>query len=138
MDPIVLAAGTALVGAMATDAWQQVRTSLVELWRRARPEQAEVIDAELGAVRAHVLTARESGDADTEQTLVSDWQLRLQALLRANPAVANELRQLLDTHLTPLVSADERSRIATLVMRAEASGSGRVYQAGRDQHITGQ
>ncbi|MCT9084476.1 hypothetical protein [Streptomyces fulvoviolaceus] len=136
MDPIVLAAGTALVGAMATDAWQQARSSLVELWRRVRPEQAEVVDAELGDVRAQVLAARQAGEADTEQALVADWQLRIQALLRANPAVAVELRQLLDTQLAPALSADERSRIGTLVMRAEASGSGRVYQAGRDQHIT--
>ena len=29
MDPLVLAAGTALIGAMATDAWQQTRTAVV-------------------------------------------------------------------------------------------------------------
>jgi hypothetical protein len=32
VDPIVLAAATALVGAMATDAWQQARTAVVAWW----------------------------------------------------------------------------------------------------------
>ncbi|AWW43462.1 hypothetical protein ADL00_09800 [Streptomyces sp. AS58] len=136
MDPIALAAGTALVGAIATDAWQGARTGLVGLWRRVRPEQAEAVDAELAETRLHMLAARASGETDTEQALAADWQLRIQALLRANPAVAVELRQLLDEQLTPALTADERSRIGRLVMKAEASGSARVYQAGRDQHIT--
>ncbi|MCX5097574.1 hypothetical protein OOK36_55040 [Streptomyces sp. NBC_00365] len=136
MDPIALAAGTALVSAIAADAWQGARAGLVAVWRRVRPEQAEAVDAELAETRAQVLAAREAGAADTEQALVADWQLRIQALLRANPAVADELRHLLDTQLAPALSVEERSRIGTLVMRAEVSGSGRVYQAGRDQHIT--
>jgi hypothetical protein len=136
MDPIALAAGTALVGAIATDAWQGARTGLVELWRRVHPEQADAVDAELTASRAEVLAARAAGEADVEQALAADWQLRIQALLRAKPAVAVELRRLLDEQLTPALTADERSRIGTLVMKAEASGDGRVYQAGRDQHIT--
>jgi hypothetical protein len=136
MDPIALAAGTALVGAIATDAWQGARTGLVAVWHRVRPEQAEAVDAELAETRAQVLAARQAGETDTEQTLVADWQLRIQALLRANPAVADELRRLLDTQLAPALGAEERSRIGKLVMKAEATGGGRVYQAGRDQHIT--
>src|SRR5690349_14355645 len=51
MDPIVLAAGTALVTAMATDAWQSARDGAVALWRKVRPEQAEIVEAELAEVR---------------------------------------------------------------------------------------
>ncbi|WP_128375772.1 hypothetical protein [Streptomyces cavernae] len=136
MDPIALAAGTALVSAIAADAWQGARIGLVAVWRRVRPDQAEAVDAELAETRAQMLAAREMGETDTEQALVADWQLRLQALIRSNPTVAVELRSLLDTQLAPSLSAEQRSRIGTLVMKAEASGSGRVYQAGRDQHIT--
>lgn len=39
MDPIVLAAGTALVGAMATDAWQQTRIAVVSWWGRVRSDE---------------------------------------------------------------------------------------------------
>jgi hypothetical protein len=136
MDPIALAAGTALVSAIAADAWEGARTGLVAVWRRVRPEQAEVVDEELVEARALVLAARQAGEADTEQALVTDWQLRIQALLRSNPGVAEELQRLLDTQLAPAQARDEQSRIGTLVMKAEASGGGRVYQAARDQHIT--
>jgi hypothetical protein len=36
MDPLVLAAGTALIGAMAADAWQQTHTA-VAWWRKVHP-----------------------------------------------------------------------------------------------------
>ncbi|MER7368269.1 hypothetical protein ACI2LC_07630 [Nonomuraea wenchangensis] len=135
MDPIVLAAGTALVTAMATDAWQSARDGAVALWRRARPEQAEVVEAELTEVREQVLQARGEGDADTEQALAGSWQVRLQQLLRADPSLAVELRRVLDEVLTPALEPADQERIGSLVMKATASGHGRVYQAGRDQTI---
>jgi hypothetical protein len=135
MDPIVLAAGTALVTAMATDAWQSARDGAVALWRRARPEQAEVVEAELTEVREQVLRARGEGDADTEQALTGSWQVRLQQLLRTDPSLAGELRRVLDEVLTPALQPADQDRIGSLVMTATASGHGRVYQAGRDQTI---
>ncbi|MED7928006.1 hypothetical protein SMD20_27355 [Nonomuraea sp. LP-02] len=135
MDPIVLAAGTALVTAMATDAWQSARDGAVALWRRARPEQAEVVEAELTEVREQVLQARGEGDADTEQALAGSWQVRLQQLLRADPSLAGEVRRVLDEVLTPALEPADQERIGSLVMKATASGHGRVYQAGRDQTI---
>ncbi|MGW5159677.1 hypothetical protein ACWEPN_29730 [Nonomuraea wenchangensis] len=135
MDPIVLAAGTALVTAMATDAWQSARDGAVALWRKARPEQAEVVEAELTEVREQVLQARGEGDADTEQALAGSWQVRLQQLLRADPSLAGEVRRVLDEVLTPALEPADQERIGSLVMKATASGHGRVYQAGRDQTI---
>ncbi|AWL42273.1 MULTISPECIES: hypothetical protein [Streptomyces] len=133
MDPIALAAGTALVSAMATDGWQAARDRVVAVWRRARPGQAGTVDEDLVETRAQVLAARDAQEAEIEQTLVTDWQLRLQALMRADPSVADDLRRLLDAELR---DNDARPASGTVAMRAEATGSGRVYQAGRDQHIT--
>ncbi|KUN55479.1 hypothetical protein AQJ46_49485 [Streptomyces canus] len=135
MDPIVMAAGTALVGAMATDAWQQARTHVVEWWRLVRPDQAESVHRELTDARAHVVAARRENDENREQDLVTDWQMRLQVLLRANPGLAEQLRVLLDDHLAPVLSAQEQQAVSSQVMKATASGHGRVYQAGRDQSI---
>ncbi|MFC4010862.1 hypothetical protein ACFOY2_26785 [Nonomuraea purpurea] len=135
MDPIVLAAGTALVTAMATDAWQSAREGAVALWRKVRPEQAEIVEAELVEVREQVLEARRDGDADTEQALAGAWQVRLQQLLRADPSLAVEIRRMLDEVLTPSLDPTSRERIGSLVLKAKASGRGRVYQAGRDQTI---
>ncbi|MEU1386124.1 MULTISPECIES: hypothetical protein [unclassified Nonomuraea] len=135
MDPIVLAAGTALVTALATDAWQPARDGAVALWRKVRPEQAEVVEAELVEVREQVLQARGEGDADTERALAGAWQIRLQQLLRADPSLAGELQRVLDEVLTPAVEPAGQERIGSLVMKARAGGHARVYQAGRDQTI---
>lgn len=43
MDPILVAADTALVGAMATDTWQQARAGAVALWRRLHPDRVVAI-----------------------------------------------------------------------------------------------
>ncbi|MEU9608821.1 hypothetical protein [Streptomyces sp. NPDC048057] len=133
---MVAAAGTALIAAMATDTWQQTRTAVLRLWRRARPEQTGSVEDDLEAARQGVLAARTDGDTDTEQALAGQWRLRFQQLVRESPELAAELRRLLDDDLTPALSADERSDIASIVMQARADRGGRVYQAGRDQHIS--
>lgn len=134
MDPLALAAATALVGAMATDAWQQARSSAVELWRRVHPERVPAVEAELAEVRAEVLQARRADDPDTELHLASDWQRRLQRLLRDDPDLAGELQRLLDEELAPLLpTGDDRSGPRTVVQKARASGGSHIYQAGGDQ-----
>jgi hypothetical protein len=110
MDPIVASAGTALVGAMATDAWQQVLAATVAVWRRTRPDRADHIAAELTRLRPLVLAAREHRDRDTEQALAGAWRLHLQQLVCAHPTFADELRRLRDEHLTPALVAHERAR----------------------------
>ncbi|MER6574525.1 hypothetical protein [Nonomuraea sp. NPDC001023] len=120
---------------MATDAWQSARDGAVALWRKARPEQVQVVEAELVEVREQVIEARREGDADTEQALAGAWQVRLQQLLRVDPSLAGEIQRVLDEVLTPALQPVERERIGSLVMKAQASGRGRVYQAGRDQTI---
>ena len=54
MDPVVAAFGTALVGAIATDAWQQVREAVISLWRRVHPQKADDIGTELDELRDQV------------------------------------------------------------------------------------
>ncbi|MET9882984.1 hypothetical protein ABZZ20_07415 [Streptomyces sp. NPDC006430] len=137
MDPIVVTAGSALVGAMATDGWQQARAAVVDWWRRRRPDAADDVGSELETLRTQVLGAREQSDEDTEQALTGAWRLRLQQLLNEDPALAGELRRLLDEHLTPVLSDGEAAPGRPITMKAEAHDSSRVFMAGRDQHITG-
>jgi lipase chaperone LimK len=135
MDELVMAAGKALVGTMATDAWQQARSAMVSLWRRVHPDHVPAIEAELAAVRTEVLSARKSGDEQAVDALSADWQRRLRRLLQDNPELGELLQQVLDEDLTPLLPAVDQRRIGTIEMRASASGHGRVYQAGGDQTI---
>ncbi|KUO13098.1 hypothetical protein [Streptomyces sp. DSM 15324] len=133
MDPEVAAlaqsAGVTLVTLMATDAWQHARDGIMRLWRRAQPESAESVAAELEAGREDVLAAVVVDDQETLDELRLQWQGMVRRLLVARPAAVEELRGLLDQLDPDGATARQISQHAT------ASGQARVYQAGRDQHI---
>ncbi|MFC8143075.1 hypothetical protein ACFUKV_15205 [Streptomyces paradoxus] len=126
-------AGTTMVTLMAGQAWESAREGLVSLWQRFQPDRAQAVGGELEATREDLLLAQQTGDADTESELTAEWQARVRRLLLARPEVAEELRRIL-TELSPPPS--EAQSAVEVRLRAEVSGSGRVYQAGRDQHIT--
>ncbi|EGX57904.1 hypothetical protein SZN_20602 [Streptomyces zinciresistens K42] len=129
MTLLAQTAGTTLVMLMATDVWQRVRDGVTQLWRRTQPERADTVAAELEAGREDVLAAVAAGDQETLDELTLQWQGSVRQLLVARPAAAGELRALLD-RLDP-----DGSAVRRITQRATASGQGRVYQAGRDQHI---
>ncbi|MFJ6082250.1 hypothetical protein ACIQI8_12670 [Streptomyces sp. NPDC092369] len=122
-------AGTTLVTLMATDTWHRVRDGITQLWRRAQPERAETVAAELEAGREDVLAAVAADDQETLDELRLQWQGLVRRLLVARPTAVEELRALLD-QLDPDGSTARR-----ISQHATASGQARVYQAGRDQHI---
>jgi len=131
MDPIVLAFGTALVGAIATSTWQQVREAVTGLWHRGHPRQeADDIGTELDDLREQVLLARRDGDTGTQRALEGAWQLRLQQLLRADPALAAELRRVLEEVLTPALTPAEQARIGTIIMTGSSHDSSPFTQIG--------
>jgi hypothetical protein len=130
MDPVVLAFGPALVGAIATDTWQQAREAVTGLWRRAHPQKEADIRSELDELREQVRLARRDGDSDTERSLEGAWQVRLQQLLRANPALTAELRRVLDEVLTPALTPAERTRVGTIIMTGSSHDSSTFTQIG--------
>lgn len=136
MDPVVAAFGIALVGAIATDAWKEVRAALSGLWRRVRRNpEADGIGTELDRLRERVLAARRDGDAATVKALEGSWQLRLQELLRAEPALAAELKRILDEVLTPALTPAERTQIGTIIMTASSHDSSTFTQIGNQTNI---
>ncbi|MGW4547587.1 hypothetical protein ACWEN4_14540 [Streptomyces violaceorubidus] len=137
MDPEIAAlagtAGTTVVTLMVTSAWESARDGLVALWRRVQPARADSVGEELEAGREELLLARQAGDDEAEAGLAAEWQGRVRRLLLARPEVADELRALLD-ELASALPAEAQER--HIHLRAHATGSARIYQAGRDQHIT--
>ncbi|MFF0571998.1 hypothetical protein ACFYT7_30780 [Streptomyces sp. NPDC004041] len=119
-------AGATLVGLMATDAWERTRDGIVTLWQRARPERADAVAVELTSTREDL-----ASDSSAEGELAAEWQGRIRRLLTERPQVAEELRELLDELAPGALTA-----AAPVVQRASADGHSRIYQAGRDQHIT--
>ncbi|MFB7739477.1 hypothetical protein ACFC08_35035 [Streptomyces sp. NPDC056112] len=140
MDPELAAlastAATTMVGLLASDGWETAKGWVGRLWRRGpRPEQADVLEGELVATRDEVRAARESRDEDAEQQLAAAWNVQLRRLLAGSPDLADEVRLMVEEMRSAATAAGPGPQVGTVDMRARASGHGRVYQAGRDQHI---
>jgi hypothetical protein len=147
---VAAAGGTALVSAMTTDAWTSAKQGFARLLGRGRPEGQEVAERRLERSRQELVgrTGAEAERARAEQEAA--WRLRLSDLLEDDPAAEAELRVLVATFGTTASASGEGSisvggensgvastgdNATNVQMRAEASGSGRVYQAGRDQTV---
>lgn len=135
MDPLTVAAASAVVGAMATQAWEQARQTVVGFWQRRRPDDVPAIAAELEHCHAEVVAARAAGDQATEEALVGDWQRRLRRLLGEDPALRAELQRVLDEELTPLLPRGEGARSGSVMMSANVSDQGKAYFSAGDMTI---
>lgn len=129
-----MAFGAALVSAMATDAWQQARTSVVALCRWLRPsQQAEAVEAELDDLHEQVVATREQDRPALEQALAGVWQDRLQELVEDDPAAASELRRILEQTLTPMLDPADQARIGQIMVTG-SHYTGTVHQVTGDQY----
>ncbi|MGH4021218.1 MAG: hypothetical protein ACRDT0_18715 [Pseudonocardiaceae bacterium] len=86
------AGGTALVGAMATDAWQTTRSGVARLFGRDGSARQAAVEAQLDGNAA--LVAQAEDPDEVRQSLAAVWRLELAALLRHNPGAEDELRAL--------------------------------------------
>jgi hypothetical protein len=136
MDELILAAASALVGAMATDGWNEVRSGVGALWRRVHPDRVPAIESELDEVRHELLASRRAGDAEVEKGLVSDWQRKLRRLMAAHPELTAELRLLLE-EWSRLLPAARLAGEQNFSQVAVVTGHGTANQVGRDQFIIG-
>ncbi len=131
MDPIVLAAGTAIVGAIATSGYQQVREAVAGLWRRIRQgPKADEVAAELDQLREQILLARRNSDMATEKALEGAWQVKLQQLLRVDAALATELESVLERVLIPALTPSEQDRVAKVIMTGSSHDFSTFTQVG--------
>ncbi|MGA2825935.1 MAG: hypothetical protein ABSF03_07420 [Streptosporangiaceae bacterium] len=122
-------AAATLVGLLTTDAWERAKVGLGALWRRAHPERAETIEAEIIDARSELIAAEAAGDFQVERDLVDEWKTRVRRLLIANPDLVVPLRRLLDDELTPALPGSQ-VRIGKLEQHAKASRRGEVNQVG--------
>ncbi|WP_308310950.1 hypothetical protein [Streptomyces sp. GbtcB6] len=122
-------AGSAVVTALTTELWERAQTAVGTLWRRAYPERADTVEAELTETRTLLLADRE----DTEAEISADeWRGRFRRLLATRPDLADELRRVLAEDLAPAAPQQPQT---TTVFNATAGGNGRVYQSAGNQTI---
>lgn len=137
MDSVTLAAiaGNAIVAAIATDSWEKVRNSVVALWDKFQAHRAKTIEAVLDETREEILAAQNAANTAARQELAAEWQRRVRSLLAAGSDATAALQDLVDEVLTPALAAGGLQLVGSQDITATASGSARVYQAGRDQVI---
>ncbi len=87
---------TTLVGLMASDTWAQAKTRLAALIGRGGTGEPAVIEGELEESRDELTAARDNRDQDLAHDVEATLRLRLRRLLQSDPALADELRELLD------------------------------------------
>jgi hypothetical protein len=135
---VVLAsvAAATVIQIMTTDAWDQAKVAVAGLWRRVQPDQASSVAESLDAARQDLLVARRASDEQVELDLVAEWRTRFRRLLTAYPQLEEEVRGLVAELADAAASASARGEI-TVTNQATVTGRGRVYQAGRDQYISG-
>ena len=134
MDALAIAAGTALVKVMTTEAWSGAKDAIVALWRKRRPTQAEQIGGELDRLRADVIAAQ--SDPDFGEALAGMWRVKMNQLLADDPTAREELRRMVVDQFTPALSGDDRSTVESLVQHVRNIGSGNTnIQAGGDVHM---
>jgi hypothetical protein len=111
------AGGTALVGAMATDAWQVARSGVARLFGRGGPARQVGIEAQLDSNA--VLVAQAEDPEAVRQSLVAVWRLELEGLLRRYPEAEAELRALV-RQVREALPAPQQTWVQTNIARDQA------------------
>ncbi|MFF7655741.1 hypothetical protein ACFZCY_38965 [Streptomyces sp. NPDC007983] len=93
LEELILAGGTTVVGAMATDSWIAARGGVARLFRRRGEDQQAAIEAQLDNNAA--LVARADDAERVRQSLLPVWLLELESLLDQHPDAVDELRELI-------------------------------------------
>ena len=105
-----MAAAAALVGTMATDAWQTARSAAVRLFRRLASQERRDITARLDADRRLLLHTSPADHARTRDELTLSWARRLDSLLEDDPDTVGELEAVVaEIQGTPALGPEARS-----------------------------
>lgn len=136
LGAILSQVATTVVQLLTTEGWERAKSALGSLWQRVHPDRVAMLEDELADSRAALLAAREADDDQAERDLEGEWRGRLRRLVAADPRVADELPGLLQ-ELRAALGEAAHTQEGHIDMRVHASGHARVYQAGRDQHISG-
>ena len=135
MDPLTIAAASALVKVLSSDSWQVAKSAVVRLWRREDPERQSAVSQEVDATRRSVLAARATNDETAEQRLAAQWHRQLSGLAGRSPEASAELQDFLDQEIRPLLPDQDQEHVITVQQQIHAGRD--AYVAGRDMNIFG-
>ncbi len=125
LDPAVQAAviagGTTLVSAMATDAWQAARGAFARLLGRGDQARQALAEKRLDESAGHLTGLAGEELDEARAALLPTWQTRLSDLLEEHPELADELSR---------VTAQVRERLDAVTNVARVSDAGAVAIGG--------
>lgn len=96
------AGGTAVVGAMATDAWKTTRDGVARLFSWGGQGRREAIEAQLEEDAGTLADTDEADREQVRQKLVEVWRQRIERLLEQHPDAATDLQDLITRVQTAL------------------------------------
>jgi hypothetical protein len=131
LTSLVTAGATAVVTAMATNAWEGVRDTVLRLFRQAKPARRGIIEAKLDNDAAYV--AQASDTQATRDAVLGNWIEEFSALLSERPDLAASLADLTERGRTP----GARDHAATLRMQTNIARDRGMTFAVQDggQHV---
>jgi hypothetical protein len=124
VNTLAVAGAQAVVQAMTTEAWGDIRGKIARMLSRHKPQS--IVLAELDTTSTLIRDAPEARNAAQGQ-----WKRHLDEALAADPSLVNELDALVQE--IAQILADTRS---TGDVHQSAVATGDVYQAGRDNVVT--
>ena len=117
------AAGQAVVTAAATDVWAKFKTGIARLLGRGDKDKAAAAERRLEDTRRELAETGQAELAMAQARLAAAWQTRLADLLEDDPAVAGQLRVLVE-------------QLQAMLPTGTAIASGHGVAAGWDVNIT--
>ena len=116
----VAAGGSALVGAVATDAWQTARSGVTRLFGRTDRRRADLAARWADETAAEITAAPAGQREQVRQRWEQTWQQRLADLVEEHPELGEELRTWAVGLCRQLPTA-EQGRVNTFIARDHAT-----------------
>jgi hypothetical protein len=113
---VLAAGGSALVGAVATDAWQTARDGLIRLFGTAGPRRAELAARWVDEMTSDLDGPEAAERPDAERQWARIWQQRLYDLAEEYPEIGADLQVWTESVLTRL-PAEKRASADMFVSR---------------------
>lgn len=115
---LAAAGGAALVGAMATDAWEFTRSRVASLFGRGDARRTEAIEGQLEEDAG--MLERTADTDQARQDLLPVWRRRLADYLSQDPEAAEGLRELVE-QVQAKLPAQQQAWVQTNIARDHAN-----------------
>lgn len=118
LEALVAAGGSAIVGAMATDAWEFTRSRVASLFGRGDARRTQVIEGQLEEDAG--MLERTTDPDQARQELLPAWRRRLTDYLTQDPEAAQGLRELVE-QVHAKLPAQQQAWMQTNIAREHAT-----------------